>query len=58
MMHRQYSKIRNLRGMYLEQADFMEETERSSLDEDNVANNFANASKVDASDGTSRPNEL
>ena len=44
--------------MYLEQADFMEETERSSLDEDNVANNFANASKVDASDGTSRPSEL
>lgn len=47
-----------LRVVYLEQADFMEQTERSSLDEDNVANNFAKASKVDASDGTSRHNEL
>lgn len=44
--------------MYLEQAIFKEKTEWTSLDEDNVANNFANASKVDASEGTSKQSEL
>lgn len=43
---------------YLEQAIFKEKTERTSLEEDSVANNFASASKVDASEGTSRHNEL
>lgn len=44
--------------MYLEQAIFKETTDRTSLDEDSVANNLANASKVDASAGTSRHSEL
>lgn len=44
--------------MYLEQAIFKEKTDRISLDEDSVANNFANASKVDASDGTSKQSKL
>lgn len=44
--------------MYLEQAIFKEKTDRISLDEDSVANNLANASKVDASEGGSRHSEL
>lgn len=44
--------------MNLEHAIFKEKTDRTSLDEDNVANNLANASKVDASDGTSKHSEL
>lgn len=52
-MHGAYSHMNVVQFMYLEQAIFNEKTERTSLDEDNVANNFANASKVDASEGTS-----
>lgn len=44
--------------IYLEQAIFKLKTERTSLDEDSVANNFANASKVDASEGTSKHSKL
>lgn len=44
--------------MYLEQASFKEKTEWTSLEEDSVANNFANASKVDVSEGTSKHSEL
>lgn len=44
--------------IYLEQAIFNEKTDRTSLEEDKVANNLANASKVDISEGTSRHNEL
>lgn len=44
--------------MYLEQAVFKEKTDRASLDEDSVANNLANASKVDASEGTSKHSKL
>lgn len=44
--------------VYLEQAIFTEKTDRISLEEDSLANNFANASKVDASDGTSKHSEL
>lgn len=43
---------------YLEQAIFKEKTEWTSLEEDKVDSNFANASKVDASEGTSKHSEL
>lgn len=45
-------------NIYLEQAIFKEKTDRISLDEDSVPNNFAKASKVDASAGASRQSEL
>ena len=44
--------------MYLEQAIFNEKTDRTSLVEDSVANNLENASKLDASIGTSKQSEL
>jgi hypothetical protein len=44
--------------MYLEQAILTEKIDRTSLDEDSLANNFENASKVDASEGTSKHSEL
>ena len=44
--------------MYLEQAIFREKTDRTSLVEDSVANNLENASKLDASIGTSKQSEL
>ena len=43
---------------YLEEAILREKTERTSLDEERVANNLANASKVEASEGTSKEREL
>jgi uncharacterized protein involved in propanediol utilization len=44
--------------MYLEKTILPEKTDRTSFVEDSLANNFANASKVDASEGTSKHNEL
>ena len=46
------------RKKYLDPAIFMEKADLTSLEEESVANNFANASKVDASAGTSRDNVL
>ena len=43
---------------YLEEPTFSEKADRTSLEEERVANNFAKASKVDASVGTSKHNEL
>lgn len=42
----------------LDEAIFKEKTDRTSFEEDSVANNLANASKVDDSEGTSKHNEL
>jgi hypothetical protein len=44
--------------LYLEEAIFKEKTDRTSFDDESVASNLANASKVDASGGTSRQSEL
>lgn len=45
-------------SLYLEQAIFREITERTSFEEESMLNNLANASKVDASEGTSKQREL
>lgn len=51
-------QMRKKKKKYLEPAIFKEKADRTSLEEESVANNFANASKVDASAGTSRDNVL
>lgn len=48
----------SIRLVYLEEAIFREKTERTSFDDESVANNLANASKVEVSGGTSRQSEL
>ena len=42
----------------LERAIFKEKTDRTSLDDESIPSNLANASKVDASEGTSKLREL
>lgn len=59
ILHSRTEMMTAKRGiMYLEQAILPEKTDRTSLVEDSLANNFPNASKVDASEGTSKHNEL
>lgn len=48
----------DIRLVYLEEAIFREKTDRTSFDDESVANNLANASKVEVSGGTSRQSEL
>jgi len=43
---------------YLGLAIFKESTDRVSLEDESAANNLANASKVETSEGTSKPKEL
>lgn len=47
-----------IQELYLERVTFEDEIDRTPLDDESIANNFANASKVDASEGKSNSREL
>lgn len=57
-MYSSHKHIMTQEWKYLERAIFKEKTDRTSLDDESVANNFANASNVEASEGTSKHKEL
>lgn len=46
------------RCLYLDDTILEDRTLRTSLEEESIANNLANASKVEASEGTSKDNDL